>query len=138
MLFSCIFMHSCVFCVIFFYEFYLKISTSSQAEFSFNTYFPQICIRKNHRLLRMLNVSNIHLDKICKLAQKHGLSGKYTDLGRYAYIWCTNKIDIAIFINKLKKHDFDVIQTNMHCTGVRIEEMWRIKVTSSSNTVTKH
>jgi len=73
----------------------------------------------------MLGVSYIQLDKICAMAQKHGLSGKYTDLGngRYAYIWYpyTNVTDITIFMNKLKRRGFDVMQTILFCTGVKIE-----------------
>jgi len=79
----------------------------------------------NHRLLQMLGVSNIQLDEICAMAQKHGLSGKYTDFddGKYVYIWYpyTNVIDITIFIYELKLHGFDVVQTNLLCTGVKIE-----------------
>jgi len=104
------------------YFFILRISTSSQNEFSFNTYFPQICIRKNHRLLQMLDLSNVYLDKICKLAQKHGLSGKYTEFGngRYVYIWYTFENLIFVLMNELKTRGFDVIQTNLFCTGVEI------------------
>jgi len=127
MLFCCILIRSCVICVIFFHEFYLKISTSSQAEFSLiNTYFPQTCTRVSQILLQMLDVSYNHLDEICAMAQKHKLSGKYTDFGngRYAYIWCPsciNIIHITSFINELNTRGFNIIKTNLLCNGVLIE-----------------
>jgi len=118
-------MRSCVFCVIF-HKFYLRISTLSQAEFSFNTYFPQICTCLNQSLLQMLDVSYNHLAEIWAIAQKHGLSGKYTDFdnGRYAYIWCPAYINIEIivsFMTELKTLGFGVTSTDLICTGVKIE-----------------
>jgi len=64
--------------------------------------------RTNHRLLQMLGVSNVHLDKICKLAQKHGFSGKCTEFGngRYVYIWYTYANLIFILMNELKTRGF--------------------------------
>jgi len=60
------------------------------------------------------------------MAQKHGLPEKYTDFNndRYAYIWCssyTNVKDITLLIDELKMHDIDVMQTNLLCTGIKIE-----------------
>jgi len=109
----------------FLHELYLKIFTLSQVEFSFNTYFSQACTTVNQKLLQMLDVSYCHLHKICAMAKKYGLSGKYTDLanGRYAYIWCplNKNIDTASYINELNTHGIDVIQTYLFCTGVKID-----------------
>jgi len=121
------FMRSCVFCVILFHEFYLRITTSSQAEFSYLTYFPQICTRLSQSLLRVLDVSHNHLDEICAMAQKYGLSGKYTNFGngRCAYIWCPsyiNETNITSFMDELNMRGFDVIP-KLLCNGVKIENM---------------
>jgi len=109
----------------FFKEFCLRIFTSLQAEFSFNTYFLQHCIRVNQSLLRMSDASNDHLDKICAMAEKYGLSAKYTDLGngRYAYVWCSlnRDIELSSYINELNAHGFDVLTTDLFCTGVKID-----------------
>jgi len=68
---------------------------------------------------------NYHVDLICTIAKKYRLSGKYTDLGngRYAYIWCpyNTDIDTASYINELNTHGFDVKQTDLFCTGVKID-----------------
>jgi len=78
----------------------------------------------NHRLLQMLGVSYFQLDQICAMAQKYGLSGKYADInnGKYAYIWYpyTKSLNITIFMEELKTHGFNVKQTNLLCTGVKI------------------
>jgi len=106
------------------HELYLRIFTLSQAEYSCNTYFPQACSSLNQRFLQSLDVSFCHLHKICAMARKYGLSGKYTDLGngRFAYIWYPlNKIDIASYMNELNTHGFDVIETDLFCTGVKID-----------------
>jgi len=72
----------------------------------------------------MLDVSH-HLNEIYAMAQKHGLSGKYTDFGngRYAYIWrpLNKNITILSYIFELNMHGYDVITTDLFCTGVKIE-----------------
>jgi len=72
----------------------------------------------------MLDVS-YHLNEIYAIAQKHGLSGKYTDFGngRYAYIWCPLNKNIAIssYIFELNMHSYDVMMRNLFCSGVKIE-----------------
>jgi len=73
----------------------------------------------------MLGVSYTQLDEICAMAQKLGFSGKYTDLshGRYAYIWYpyTNKTDFTVFMNNLTTQGFNIILTNLLCSGVKID-----------------
>jgi len=108
----------------FFHELYLRIFTLSQAEFSFNTYFLQLWTRINQELLLTLN-EYYHLNQICVMAKKYGLSGKYTDFGngRYAYIWypLNKNIDIASYMYDLNTHGFDFTQTDLFCTGVKID-----------------
>jgi len=71
------------------------------------------------------------------MAKKHTLTAKYTDFcnGRYAYIWCPldkqihtfNDIDlhrictISSYIIELNTQGFDVITTDLFCTGVKID-----------------
>jgi len=120
MLLCCIFMY---FLCHIFYEFYLRISTSSQAEFSFNTYFPQYCTERNQIPLNKLK----YLGRILEISQKHGLYGKHTDFGRgrYVYIWCplNKNITISSCIFELNMHGYDVIMTDLFCTGVKIEQI---------------
>jgi len=72
-----------------------------------------------------LGVSHYHLNKICEIAKKHGLHAKYTDLGngRYAYTWypLNNNNDISSYTTELNTHGFDVIMTDLFCTGVKID-----------------
>jgi len=72
-----------------------------------------------------LEVSCIELDEICAIAQRHRLSGKYTDLGngRYAYIWCPVYLtdEYTSLKNELNIRDIKFIETYLVCTGVKID-----------------
>lgn len=83
------------------------------------------CIRDSQKLLQSSNLSHSHLNSICSIAQKHGYSGRYTDInnGRYAYIFCLDASSekIASLTDELKTHGFDVMKTNLANERVRFE-----------------
>jgi len=118
----------------FYYEFLCKIFYVVANLTYIFTCSSQSSICKNQKLLESLDMSHSRLDKICEIAQIHKCYGKYTDIGngRYAYIWCpywcephrTNqtKVSIMLLTKELKSHGFDVTETNLVCSGVRIEE----------------
>ncbi|KYQ46607.1 hypothetical protein ALC60_14356 [Trachymyrmex zeteki] len=86
-------------------------------------------ICKNRKLLQLLDISHYNLDKIYEIAQRHGFSAKYTNIGNnklYAYIWCpllyTNaSANIAFLSNELKLYGFKFITTNLSSIGVKVE-----------------
>jgi len=118
----------------FYYEFLCKIFLCRRKlNLHFYACSSQSSICKNQKLLNLLDLSHFRLNEICEIAQIHKCYGKYTDIGngRYAYIWSpywcepyTNqtKASIMLLTNELKSHGFDVIETNLVCSGVRIEE----------------
>ncbi|XP_018315861.1 uncharacterized protein [Mycetomoellerius zeteki] len=75
-------------------------------------------ICKNRKLLQLLDISHYNLDKIYEIAQRHGFSAKYTNIGNnklYAYIWCpllyTNASKLVELLwDELKKYDFDIMK----------------------------
>lgn len=97
--------------------------------FIFNVCFSQTYICKNRKLLQLLDISHYNLDKIYEIAQRHGFSAKYTNIGNnklYAYIWCpllyTNaSANIAFLSNELKLYGFKFITTNLSSIGVKVE-----------------
>jgi len=89
-------------------------------------YFSQTSIDMNQRLLQLLNLSYYFLDEICLIAQRHGMYGKYTDIGdgRYAYIWCQPHMSerrISFLSQDLTANKFGVIMTSLTNCGVKIE-----------------
>lgn len=91
---------------------------------------PQHFVATNQNLLRALNVTHDRLDDICMIAQKHGMCGKYTDIGhgRYAYVWCPRHVDepcdhVVPLVNELRAHGYDITETRLARDGVRIEPL---------------
>ncbi|XP_011881645.1 PREDICTED: mevalonate kinase-like [Vollenhovia emeryi] len=86
----------------------------------------QVNIILNQRLLRSLDVSHFSLDKIFLITLSYELCGKYTDIGsgRYAYIWCPPNTSIRHILRltaELKTNSFNVTETTLACSGVKIE-----------------
>lgn len=87
----------------------------------------QLLINMNQNILSMLGVSHPSLDKICDEARKHGLAAKLTGAGGggHAYILIPPDVsDDTIFSisQKLTAHGFRIMQAQIGCDGVKIEQ----------------
>ncbi|KAL6255743.1 hypothetical protein P5V15_012987 [Pogonomyrmex californicus] len=83
-------------------------------------------IRMQHELFDLLDMTDINLNIICKIAQRYKLAGKYTNIDgrKYVYIWClpeTSSVNIMLLTKELQSKGYSVMEVNLARDGVKIQ-----------------